>query len=53
MTLPLRWRLACAVTSVLAVAALASPAGGAPVATTVTLSDQGGDPTPTSLPTAS
>ena len=47
MTMPLRWRLAGAVTSVLAVAVLASPAGGAPVATTVTLADQAGDVTPT------
>ena len=46
MTLPIRWRFACAVTSVLAVAALASPAGGAPIVTTVTLNDQVGDVTP-------
>jgi len=37
------------VTSVLAVAALASPAGGAPVATTVQLNDQGSDATPIPL----
>jgi ribosomal protein L24E len=48
MTLPLRWRLSCAVTSVLAVAALASPAGGANV-TSVSLSDASGDTQPSSL----
>ena len=47
MTLPLRCRIVCAVTSVLAVAALASPAGGAPIVTTVTLNDQAGDTAPT------
>jgi ribosomal protein L24E len=49
MTMPLRWRLASAATSVLAVAALASPAGGAPVATSVTMTDRAGDPTPIAL----
>ena len=47
MTLSLRCRIVCAVTSVLAVAALASPAGGAPIVTTVTLNDQAGDTAPT------
>jgi ribosomal protein L24E len=42
MTLPVRWRIACAVSSVLAVAALASPAEGA-INTTVTLLDQPSD----------
>ena len=46
MTLPLRWRIACAVTSLLAVAALATPAGGAPIVTTVTLNDVMGDTRP-------
>jgi ribosomal protein L24E len=46
MTLSFRCRFACAVTSVLAVAALASPAGGAPIVTTVTLADQSNDTTP-------
>jgi ribosomal protein L24E len=45
MTLPLRWRIACAVTTtLLSVAALASPAGAANI-TTVTLGDQGNDTT--------
>jgi hypothetical protein len=42
MTLPLRWRIAGAVTSLLAVATLASPAGGAIVAV-ATLDDQPND----------
>ena len=46
MTLPLRWRLVCAVTSLLAVAALAAPAEGAPIVTTVTLNDAMGDTRP-------
>ena len=46
MTLPLRWRLACAVSSILAVATLATPAGGAPIVVTVTLNDTLGDTTP-------
>ncbi|MDQ1567866.1 MAG: hypothetical protein QOF96_2746 [Actinomycetota bacterium] len=49
MTLSFRCRFACAVTSVLAVAALASPAGGAPIVTTVTLADQSNDAMPISL----
>ncbi|HEV7862720.1 MAG TPA: hypothetical protein VGR20_08470 [Acidimicrobiia bacterium] len=44
MTLPLRWRIACAFTSLLAVAALATPAGGA-LASSVTLTDQPNDTT--------
>ena len=51
MTLPLRWRIASAVTSLLAVAALAAPAGGANV-TTVTLTDAVGDTQPSTLPQA-
>jgi ribosomal protein L24E len=46
MTLPLRWRIACAVSSLFAVAALATPAGGAPIVQTITLTDQAGDPRP-------
>ena len=46
MTLPLRWRLACVVSSLLSVAALATPAGGAPVVVTTTVTDQVGDATP-------
>jgi len=45
MTLPLRWRVASAVTSLLAVAALAAPAGGANVST-VSLPDATGDVVP-------
>ena len=48
MTLPLRWRVACAFSSMLAIAALATPAGGAPIVQTVSLTDQTGDPRPTS-----
>jgi len=48
MTLPLRWRVASAVTSLLAVAALAAPAGGANV-TTVSVTDATGDTQPSSL----
>jgi len=48
MTLSLRWRVASAVTSLLAVAALAAPAGGANV-TTVSLTDATGDTQPSSL----
>jgi hypothetical protein len=51
MTLPMRWRIASAVTSLLAVAALAAPAGGANV-TTVTLTDAVGDTQPSTLPQA-
>ena len=51
MTLPLRWRIAGALTSLLAVAALSSPAGGANV-TSVSLSDAGGDSQPTAAPQA-
>src|ERR687891_252120 len=47
MTLPLRWRVACAVSSLLAVATLATPADGAPVVTVVTLTDATGDTSPT------
>jgi ribosomal protein L24E len=47
MTLPLRWRLACAVTSLLAAATLATPAGGAPIVNVVTLNDAMGDTRPT------
>ena len=39
MALPLRWRVACAVSSLLAVAMLATPADGAPVVNVVTLAD--------------
>jgi hypothetical protein len=46
MTLPLRWRVACAVTSVFAVAALASPAHGAALVTSVGLNDAVGDTQP-------
>jgi hypothetical protein len=46
MTLPLRWRLACAVSSLLAVATLATPAGGAPIVNVVTLNDVMGDTRP-------
>ncbi len=46
MTLPLRWRIACAVSSLLAVATLATPAGGAPIVATVTLNDAMGDTLP-------
>jgi len=49
MTLPLRWRVACALSSLLAVATLATPAGGAPVVTVVTLTDATGDTTPTAM----
>jgi ribosomal protein L24E len=42
MTLPLRWRIACAVTSLMAVTALASPAEGAIVDVT-TLNDKPND----------
>jgi hypothetical protein len=48
MTLPLRWRVASAVTSLLAVAGLAAPAGGANV-TTVSLPDAAGDTQPMTL----
>ena len=51
MTLTLRWRVACAVTSLLAVAALSSPAGGANV-TSVSLPDASGDTQPTTAPQA-
>ena len=51
MTLPLRWRIACAVTSLLAVAALSSPAGGANV-TSVSLGDASGDTQPSAVPQA-
>jgi hypothetical protein len=44
MTLPLRWRIVCALSSVLAVAALASPAEGA-INTTITVTDQPNDTT--------
>jgi len=47
MTLPLRWRVACAVSSLLAIATLATPAGGAPIVNVVTLTDATGDTTPT------
>jgi ribosomal protein L24E len=47
MTLPLRWRIACAVSSLLAVATLATPAGGAPIVSVVTLNDAMGDTQPT------
>ncbi len=46
MALPLRWRVACAVSSLLAVAMLATPADGAPVVNVVTLADVAGDTTP-------
>ena len=48
MTLSLRWRVASAVTSMLAVAALAAPAGGANVSS-VSLTDATGDTQPSSL----
>jgi hypothetical protein len=52
MTMPLRWRIACAVTSsLLAVAALASPVGAANV-NSVTLPDATGDTQPTNVPQA-
>jgi hypothetical protein len=51
MTLPLRWRIAGALTSFLAVAALSTPAGGANV-TSVTLADTAGDAQPTATPAA-
>jgi ribosomal protein L24E len=47
MNLPLRWRIACAVSSLLAVATLATPAGGAPIVNVVTLNDAMGDTSPT------
>jgi hypothetical protein len=43
MTLPLRWRLVCAITSLLTVAVLASPAGGAPVIASTALTDAAND----------
>jgi ribosomal protein L24E len=43
MTLSLRWRFACALTSLLSVAALASPAGGAPIVASTALADQAND----------
>jgi ribosomal protein L24E len=43
MTLSLRWRFACALTSLLSVAALASPAGGAPIVASTVLADQPND----------
>jgi ribosomal protein L24E len=51
MTLPLRWRVACAVTSLLAVAALASPASAANV-TSVSLPDASGDTQPSGVSAA-
>jgi hypothetical protein len=48
MTLPLRWRVASAVTSLLAVAAMAAPASGANV-TSVTLPDATGDTQPATM----
>ncbi len=42
MTLPLRWRIACAVTSLMAVAALASPAEGA-IVDVATVTDKPND----------
>ncbi|HEY4411022.1 MAG TPA: hypothetical protein VGO87_14180 [Acidimicrobiia bacterium] len=51
MTLSLRWRIAGALTSLLAVAALSTPAGGANV-TSVTLADAQGDTQPVSTPAA-
>jgi ribosomal protein L24E len=46
MSLPLRWRIACALSSLLAVATLATPAGGAPIVQTITVADAVGDQTP-------
>jgi ribosomal protein L24E len=46
MSLPLRWRIACALSSLFAVAALATPAGGAPIVTTITVTDAVGDQRP-------
>jgi hypothetical protein len=46
MSLPLRWRVACALSSLFAVAALATPAGGAPIVTTITVTDAVGDQRP-------
>jgi hypothetical protein len=46
MSLPLRWRIACALSSLLAVAAVATPAGGAPIVTTITMTDAVGDQRP-------
>jgi ribosomal protein L24E len=46
MSLPLRLRIACAVSSLLAVATLAPPAGGAPIVNVVTLTDVMGDTKP-------
>jgi ribosomal protein L24E len=46
MALPLRWRVACAVSSLLTVAMLATPADGAPVINVVTLTDLASDTTP-------
>ena len=51
MTLSLRWRIAGALTSLLAVAALAAPAGGANV-TSVSLADATGDAQPAGAPAA-
>jgi ribosomal protein L24E len=51
MTLPLRWRIAGALSSLLAVAALSTPAGGANI-TSVTLPDAGGDTQPATAPAA-
>jgi len=48
MTLPLRWRVASAVTSLFAVAAMAAPASGANV-TTVSMPDAAGDTQPMTL----
>jgi hypothetical protein len=46
MSLPLRWRVACALSSLLAVALPATPAGGAPIVATVTVADATGDAQP-------
>ena len=46
MSLPLRWRVACALSSLFAVAALATPAGGAPIVTTIAVADAVGDQRP-------
>jgi len=51
MTLSLRWRIAGALTSLLAVAALSTPAGGANI-TSVSLPDATGDAQPTATPAA-
>jgi len=51
MTLSLRWRIAGALTSLLAVAALAAPAGGANI-TSVSLADATGDTQPSAVPAA-